>query len=94
MNKNALYGEKKALVNSREYCKPEHQKDINYRFRQWNKVEDPYILGGVYEGMGYYNAGQSERKDNPAFYPVREVAEGATTATMGPEYRRNWFAKF
>lgn len=86
MEKNALYGKEKAINNSIEYRKAEHQNEINYRFRQWNKVEDPFITGGIYEGLGYFNPAQSDRKDNPAFYPVREVAEGAIMAAICPDF--------
>ena len=85
MKKNAEYGTKKAIFNSREFCKPEHQIDINYRFRKWNQVE-PRNMGHL-NGFDYINPAQSERKDNVAFYPVREVAEGAMVAAMCPENR-------
>ena len=84
MKKNAEYGAKKAIVNSREFCKPEHQNEINYRFRKWNEVEPRNM--GVIGGFEYVNPAQSERKDNVAFYPVREVAEGAIMAAMCPLY--------
>lgn len=85
MKKNAEYGAKKAIVNSREFCKPEHQNEINYRFRKWNEVEPRNM--GHFGGFDYINPAQSERKDNVAFYPVREVAEGAMVAAMCPQIR-------
>lgn len=84
MQKNALYGEKKAIANSLEFCKPEHAEELNYRFRKWNEVE-PRDMGS-FGGFSYINPAQSERKDNRAFYPVREIAEGAIIAAMCPEY--------
>lgn len=80
MLKNAAYGVKKAVLNSMEYCKPEHREDINYRFHKWNEVEPRNM--GHFCGYDYINPAQSERKDNRAFYPVREVAEGAIMAAM------------
>ena len=85
MLKNAEYGTKKAISNSMEFCKPEHREDINYRFHKWNEVEP--IDMGTFGGFRYINPAQSERKDNRAFYPVREVAEGAAVAAICPEYK-------
>lgn len=85
MKKNAEYGTKKAIFNSREFCKPEHQSNINYRFCKWDQVEPRNM--GHFNGFDYINPAQSERKDNVAFYPVREVAEGAMVAAMCPEIR-------
>ena len=85
MKKNAEYGTKKAIFNSREFCKPEHQSNISYRFRKWDQVEPRNM--GRFNGFDYINPAQSERKDNVAFYPVREVAEGAMVAAMCPEIR-------
>lgn len=84
MRKNAEYGAKKALFNSREFCKSERAEDINYRFHKWNEVEPRDM--GTFCGFRYINPAQSERKDNRAFYPVREVAEGAITAVLCPGF--------
>ena len=84
MLKNAEYGAKKAVINSKEYCKPEHKADIDYIFHKWSEVE-PRNMGSFY-GFNYINPAQSERKDNRAFYPVREIGEGAITAAMCPLY--------
>ena len=84
MQRNALYGKEKALKNSREYCREEHQKDINFRFCKWDNVEP--LKMGIFKGYNNDNPAQSERKDNPAFYPVREVAEGAIMALMCPGF--------
>ena len=85
MHRNAVYGAEKAIANSAEYCKPEHDAAIHYRFRPWNGIEP--FRQGVINGYNYDNPAQSERKDvNPAFYPVREVAEGAIMAAMCPSY--------
>jgi hypothetical protein len=84
MIQNAVYGEKKAIQNSAELCKPEHRKSICYRFRKWNEVEPRHM--GQFGGFEYDNPAQSERKDNPAFYPVREVAEGAIMAASCPDF--------
>ena len=85
MKRIADYGVKKATDNSKEFCKPEHREDLNYRFRKWNGVEARNM--GVFGGFEYINPAQSERKDNKAFYPVREVAEGAIMAAICPHYR-------
>ena len=85
MKKIADYGEEKAISNSREFCKPEHAEDISYRFRKWNEVEVRDM--GTFGGFKYLNPAQSERKDNKAFYPVREVAEGAIMAAICPRRR-------
>lgn len=85
MLKIAEYGAKKALFNSAEYCKPEHREEIDYKFRKWNEVEPRNM--GHFGGFDYINPAQSERKDNKAFYPVREVAEGAIMAAMCPNYK-------
>jgi len=84
MQKNAEYGREKALQNSQVFCQPERQTDINYRFRKWNAVEPRNL--GHHNGFDYINPAQSERKDNCAFYPVREVAEGAIMAAICPEF--------
>ena len=42
---------------------------------------------GYFGGFDYINPAQSECKDNRAFYPVREVAEGAIMAAMCPNRR-------
>ena len=85
MEKLACYGAEKAIYNSKEYCKDKYRQDINFRFRRWNSVE-PYKLG-IHGGYNYDNPAQSERPDNPMFYPVREVAEGALMATTCPDFR-------
>ena len=85
MKRLADYGARKAIGNSAELCKPEYSEDISFRFRKWNEVE-PRNMGFI-GGFEYINPAQSERKDNRAFYPVREVAEGAIMAAMCPEYR-------
>ena len=40
---------------------------------------------GVFQGYRYLNPAQSELRENVAFYPVREVGEGAILAAMCPE---------
>lgn len=80
MLKNADYGARKAVQNSVEFCNPKHAEDINYRFHKWNEVEPRNM--GLIGGFEYINPAQSERKDNKAFYPVREIAEGAIAAAM------------
>lgn len=85
MQKNAEYGMQKAIENSTQYCKIEHREAINYRFHKWNEVE-PFRLG-IFSGYNYDNPAQSEREDNSAFYPVREIAEGAIMATMCPGFK-------
>ena len=85
MLRNAVYGAQKAIENSREYCRPEYDAAIHYRFRSWNGIEP--FRQGIFGGYNYDNPGQSERRDiNPTFYPVREVAEGAIMAAMCPSY--------
>lgn len=84
MQKNAEYGRDKAVQNSKAFCQPERQADINYRFRKWNTVEPRNM--GHHNGFDYINPAQSERKDNCAFYPVREVAEGAIMAAICPKF--------
>lgn len=85
MKKMADYGTKKAVLASAEFCKPEHRGEIGYKFSKWNEVEPRNM--GHFGGFDYINPAQSERKDNRAFYPVREVAEGAIMAAMCPDYK-------
>ena len=86
MKRCAAYGEKNALLNSAEYCTGTHDEAIYYRFRAWDKV-DHMRQEGVINGYNYNNPAQSERKDvNGAFYPVREIAEGAMMAAMCPDH--------
>ena len=87
MIKNATYGVKKAIDNSNEYCKVTHNDELYYRFKKWNKVDFPMELKGIYDGKGYINPAQSESKLNSAFYPVREIAEGALIATTCPDFK-------
>lgn len=84
MKRMAEFGAKKAVENAEIWSQPEKQADIHYRFRPWNQVEHLHI--GTYGGYTYDNPAQSERKDNPAFYPIREVCEGATMAAMCPAF--------
>ena len=86
MIKNAMYGVKKATENSLKYCKEEHKDDIYFRFKKWNNVENYVELKGIYEGKGYINPAQSESKLNKAFYPVREIAEGALVSVLCPDF--------
>ena len=87
MKHNADYGQRKALQNTFEFCKPEHAADLSFRFHKWNEVEPRDM--GTFGGFTYINPAQSERKDNRAFYPVREVAEGAIIVALCPDYRPN-----
>lgn len=81
MKRLADYGEKKAIENSAEFCKPFYQPDLSCRFRPWNRINlHDY---GVFEGYRYLNS--REPVENRTFYPVREVGEGAMLAAMCPE---------
>ena len=85
MLRNAAFGAEKAVENSAACCDPKQNEVIHYRFRPWNGIE-PFHQG-VFGGYNYDNPAQSERRDvNPAFYPVREVAEGAIMAAMCPMF--------
>ncbi|MBR2973342.1 MAG: hypothetical protein IKC41_03915 [Clostridia bacterium] len=87
MRKNAEIGEKTSLKNSAEYMKPEHKQEIAYRFRKFDALEP--IATSIEHGVQYYNTAQSERwEENPAFYPVRGVAEGAMMALLCPDFKK------
>lgn len=83
MRKNAEYGFKKSVEYSREFTKPEHKAHLAYRFMKFDTLEP--LSTSIEHGVHCYNTAQSERWDeNPAFYPVREVAEGAMTVALCP----------
>ena len=85
MEVNALYGEKTSIANSKEYTKPEHKKELCYTYFPWDKAKT--INMGTFYGYTYINPGQNEHNpENPAFYPVREIAEGAIMAAMCPTF--------
>ena len=84
MRKLARYGEEKALENAEIWTQPDKFDVVHYRFHPWNEVEP--LRQGVINGYLYNNPAQSERKDNPAFYPIREICEGIFLATTCPDY--------
>jgi len=84
MRKNAEYGFKKSVESSIEFSKPEHKPHLAYRFVKFDMLEP--LATSIEHGVHCYNTAQSERwNDNPAFYPVREVAEGAMLVALCPE---------
>lgn len=85
MKRLALYGEDKAVNNSIEFSKKEHRSELDYAFKSWRQVN--MRDGGYFNGYRYLNPAQSELRENVAFYPVREVGEGAILASMCPEKR-------
>lgn len=86
MEENALYGEKTAIANSMEFTKEEHKEELCYCYFPWDKAKT--VNSGTFFGYTYINPGQNEHNpENPAFYPVREIAEGAIMASMCPTYR-------
>ncbi len=82
MQKTAEYAKKKAIDNSKEFCKPSHKEELNRRFMRWDKAGFRYV--DVHNGEVYKNPAQSEWKENVAFYPVREIGEGTAVYTMCP----------
>ncbi len=85
MKRLALYGEDKAVNNSIEFSKQKHRCELDYAFKMWKQVN--MKDDGYFNGCRYLNPGQSELSENVAFYPVREVGEGAILAAMCPERR-------
>ena len=83
MNRLAHYGEERAVNNSIEFSGWEHRKELDYAFKPWRDVKMNDM--GVFQGYRYLNPAQSELRENIAFYPVREVGEGAILAAMCPE---------
>lgn len=83
MKSLAQYGEKKSIQNSKEFSVPERGDEVNCRFIPWNKRH--LIYCDVFGGYKYYSSGQTESPLNTAFYPVREVGEGAILAAICPE---------
>lgn len=79
----AQYGENKSIQNSKEFSVPERGDEVNCRFVPWNKRH--LIYCDVFGGYKYYSSGQTESPLNTAFYPVREVGEGAILAAICPE---------
>ena len=84
MSRLADYAEEKVLANSAEFSKPERKIQLDYAFKPWRSVNMRDDESGGYR---YLNPGQSELKENVAFYPVREVGEGAMLAAMCPKRR-------
>ena len=84
MNRLADYAEEKVLENSVDFSKPERKAQLDYAFKPWRSVNMHDDEFGTYR---YLNSGQSELKENVAFYPVREVGEGAMLAAMCPQRR-------
>lgn len=84
MNRLADYAEEKVLANVAEFSKPERKTQLDYAFKPWRSVNMHDDEFGAYR---YLNPGQSELKENVAFYPVREVGEGAILAAMCPGRR-------
>ena len=84
MNRLADYAEEKVLANAYEFSKPERKTQLDYAFKPWRSVN---MHESEFNGYRYLNPGQSELKENVAFYPVREVGEGAMLAAMCPQRR-------
>ena len=63
---------------------PEGRKGRNWQYQAWNKIRARYV--GFYSGKVYYNPGQSEFRENTAFYPLRAVGECAAVAGLCPGF--------
>ncbi len=85
MQKLSAHGAEKAVTLSHEYCQIKHRDEINFRFKKWNETEP--LRQGIINGYNYDNPAQSDRKDNSAFYPVREIAEYAIVAALCPGFK-------
>lgn len=85
MEELARFGESRAMANRAELCMPARAKDLCYPFHPWDQVTP--IDMGEFEGFRYLNPAQSERKENTAFYPLREIGEAASVAALCPERR-------
>ena len=84
MRELAKIGETKAMAAAEYFRREEHWSTVYYSFRKWNEIAPLYSED--FNGYRYENPGQSERKDNAAFYPVRSVGEGACIAALCPGY--------
>ncbi len=80
----AQIGEQKALAAAEYMRKEEHRNTVYYSFRKWDEISPLYCED--FNGYRYENPGQSERKENAAFYPIRSVGEGACIAALCPGY--------
>ena len=85
MKRNAEFGNEKAIKNSTEYTKAEYREQLSYRFKKFDSIEPLTVT--IEHGNEYYNTAQSEREDNPMFYPVRSVGEGAMIAALCPDFK-------
>lgn len=82
MQRLADYAERLAIQKGELLCNTD-KEEFCFRYRPWNKCGD-MIYHGEYGGYPYYNPAQSERKENKAFYPLREVGEAASVAAICP----------
>ena len=74
--------EQRAIEKSQRFTAPEMQETLYYPLYPWDAVE-PLDLGD-FGGYPLLNPAQSENPDNIAYYPVREVGECASVATLCP----------
>ena len=75
----------KVAPEARELLRPENLAGLDWEYRPWNEVRAAYV-GFIGEKI-YYNPGQSEFRENRAFYPLRSIGECASIAALCPGYR-------
>ncbi len=74
-----------ALPRAKALMTPEALAGLNWAYQPWNKVRAYYV--GFIGDKIYYNPGQSEYRENRAFYPLRAVGECTAVAALCPGYR-------
>lgn len=84
MKRNAQTGEALAIKCNNRLQSGEFDDNIYYKFKKWSEVEP--FRKGIYGGYNYDNPAQSDRKDNPTFYPLRAIGEGTFAAAICPQY--------
>lgn len=82
MHQLAAFCEERAITNSREFADPKNAPSLCYPFYPWDSVTP--LDQGYFDGLRFLNPAQSENPENRAFYPVREIGEGASVAAICP----------
>ena len=86
MKEAANFGLPYALERGKPLCEKAARETFNFTYKKWYEVEKMKDVG-TFGGKHYLNPGQNENTHvNPAFYPIRNVGEGASLVALCPEY--------
>lgn len=85
MKKMAEANEASVFAQAEKLLSPEGLAGLDWKYKTWDKAMAYYA--GCYGGLAYYVPGQSELRENRAFYPLRSLGESLSAAALCPGYR-------